>query len=161
MKVTEKKLADGIIKLDCEATAIEVNNALKEAAEAFAHVRWACAPRRASPSRSSRASSWASPTLDKIVEPNAIEVLVPRALDRRNLVPAFPPKATPTVKFERGKKFTFTLNVTVKPTYELTTYEPVEITVPPFTFDETPYQPAAGGDRQELRHLRGGRRQAA
>ena len=36
MKVTEKKLADGIIKLDCEATAIEVNNALKEAAEAFA-----------------------------------------------------------------------------------------------------------------------------
>ena len=36
VKVTEKKLADGIIKLDCEATAIEVNNALKEAAEAFA-----------------------------------------------------------------------------------------------------------------------------
>ena len=36
MKVTEKKLADGVIKLDCEATAIEVNNALKEAAEAFA-----------------------------------------------------------------------------------------------------------------------------
>ena len=63
---------------------------------------------------------------------------MPRALDRRNLVPAFPPKATPTVKFERGKKFTFTLNVTVKPTYELTSYEPVEITVPPFTFDETP-----------------------
>ena len=36
VKVTEKKLADGVIKLDCEATAIEVNNALKEAAEAFA-----------------------------------------------------------------------------------------------------------------------------
>ena len=26
----------------------------------------------------------------------------------------------------------------MKPTYELTSYEPVEITVPPFTFDETP-----------------------
>jgi len=36
MRVTEKKLADGVIKLDCEATAIEVNNALKEAGEAFA-----------------------------------------------------------------------------------------------------------------------------
>ena len=35
VKVTEKKLADGIIKLDCEATAIEVNNALKEAAEVY------------------------------------------------------------------------------------------------------------------------------
>lgn len=46
------------------------------------------------------------------------------------------------MKFERGKKFTFTLNVTVKPTYELTSYEPVEITVPPFTFDEDSHQPA-------------------
>ncbi len=136
VKVTEKKLADGVIKLDCEATAIEVNNALKEAGEAFA-MNMGVRPCRARPSSSSARSSWAS-RLDKIIEPNAIEVLVPRALDRRNLVPAFPPKATPSVKFERGKKFTFTLNVTVKPTYQLTTYEPVEITVAPFIFDETP-----------------------
>ena len=32
MRVTEKKLTDGVIKLDCEATAQEVNNAVREAA---------------------------------------------------------------------------------------------------------------------------------
>ena len=141
MKVTEKKLADGIIKLDCEATAIEVNNALKEAAEAFA-MQMGVRPAPGKSIEVAAKEQLGIADLDKIVEPNAIEVLVPRALDRRNLVPAFPPKATPTVKFERGKKFTFTLNVTVKPTYELTSYEPVEITVPPFTFDETPISPA-------------------
>ena len=78
--------------------------------------------------------------LDKIVETSAIEVLVPRALDRRNLVPAFPPKATPATKFERGKKFSFTLSVTVKPTYELSSYDPVEVTVQPFVFDESPIE---------------------
>ena len=137
MKVTEKKLADGVIKLDCEATAIEVNNALKEAAEAFA-MQMGVRPAPGKSIEELAKEQLGIADLDKIVEPNAIEVLVPRALDRRNLVPAFPPKATPTVKFERGKKFTFTLNVTVKPTYELTSYEPVEITVPPFAFDETP-----------------------
>lgn len=137
MKVTEKKLADGVIKLDCEATAIEVNNALKEAVEAFA-MQMGVRPAPGKSIEEAAKEQLGISDLDKIVEPNAIEVLVPRALDRRNLVPAFPPKATPTVKFERGKKFTFTLNVTVKPTYELTSYEPVEITVPPFTFDETP-----------------------
>ncbi len=137
VKVTEKKLADGVIKLDCEATAIEVNNALKEAAEAFA-MQMGVRPAPGKSIEELAREQLGIADLDKIVEPNAIEVLVPRALDRRNLVPAFPPKATPTVKFERGKKFTFTLNVTVKPTYELTSYEPVEITVPPFTFDETP-----------------------
>lgn len=130
MKVTEKKLADGVIKLDCEATAIEVNNALKEAAEAFA-LSMGVRPMPGKSIEELAKEQLGIADLDKIVEPNAIEVLVPRALDRRNLVPAFPPKATPTVKFERGKKFTFTLNVTVKPTYELTSYEPVEITVPP------------------------------
>ena len=110
MKVTEKKLADGVIKLDCEATAIEVNNALKEAAEAFA-LSMGVRPMPGKSIEELAKEQLGIADLDKIVEPNAIEVLVPRALDRRNLVPAFPPKATPTVKFERGKKFTFTLNV--------------------------------------------------
>ncbi len=137
VKVTEKKLADGVIKLDCEATAIEVNNALKEAGEAFA-MSMGVRPQPGKTIEQLCQEQMGIADLDKIVETSAIEILVPRALDRRNLVPAFPPKATPTTKFERGKKFAFTLNVTVKPTYELTSYEPVEVTVPPFTFDETP-----------------------
>ncbi|MEC4176475.1 trigger factor [Adlercreutzia sp. R7] len=137
MRVTEKKLADGVIKLDCEATAIEVNNALKEAGEAFA-MQMGVRPQPGKTIEQLCQESLGIADLDKVVEASAIEVLMPRALDRRNLVPAFPPKVVPTVKFERGKKFTFTMDVTVKPAYELSSYEPVEVTVQPFVFDETP-----------------------
>ncbi|MEC4271644.1 trigger factor [Adlercreutzia sp. R25] len=136
MRVTESKPANGVIKLDCEATAQEVNNALREAAQAFA-MSMGVRPAPGKSVEEAAKEQLGISDLDKIIEPNAIEVLVPRALDRRNLVPAFPPKAVPTVKFERGKKFSFTLNVTVKPTYELKSYEPVEITVEPFVFDES------------------------
>lgn len=137
MHVVESKPVNGVIKLDCEATAIEVNNALREAGEAFA-ASMGVRPLPGKSLEDSVKETLGIADLDKIIEAQAIEVLVPRALDRRNLVPAFPPKATPTTKFERGKKFSFSLNVTVKPTYELSSYEPVEITVDPFFFDETP-----------------------
>lgn len=136
MRVTEKKLADGVIKLECEATAQEVNNALREAGEAFA-MQMGIRPQPGKTIAEAAAEQMGIADLDKIVEPNAIEVLMPRALDRRNLVPAFPPKVVPSVKFERGKKFSFTMDVTVKPTYELSSYEPVEVTVQPFAFDES------------------------
>ena len=136
MRVTEKKLADGVIRLDCEATAQEVNNALREAGEAFA-AQMGIRPQAGKTIAEVCQETMGITDLDKIIEPNAIEVLMPRALDRRNLVPAFPPKVVPSVKFERGKKFSFTMDVTVKPTYELTSYEPVEVTVQPFVFDES------------------------
>lgn len=136
MQVTEKKIADGIIRLSCEATAQEVNNALREAGEAFAQSMGV----RLQPGKTVDEcvkEALGITDLDKVIEANAIEVLVPRALDRRNLVPAFPPKATPSQKFERGKRFAFTMDVTVKPTYELKSYEPVEVTVQPFAFDDS------------------------
>lgn len=136
MKVTESKPENGVIKLECEATAIEVNKALEEAAIAFA-MSMGLRPVPNKTVEEAIKEQLGVSDVDKIIEPSAIEVLVPRALDRRNLMPAFPPKANPTSPFERGKKFTFTLNVTVKPTYELTSYEPVEVTVEPYTFDES------------------------
>lgn len=76
MKVTEKKLADGVIKLDCEATAIEVNNALKEAAEAFALSMGV----RPMPGKSIEelAERAAGRRLRQDRRAHAIEVLVPR-----------------------------------------------------------------------------------
>ena len=136
MRVTESKPVNGIVKLECEATAIEVNNALTEAAEAFA-MSMGLRPVPNKTVEEAIKEQLGVADVDKIIEPSAIEVLVPRALDRRNLMPAFPPKAVPTSPFERGKKFTFTLDVMVKPTYELTSYDPVEVTVDPFTFDES------------------------
>ena len=95
MKVTEKKLADGVIKLDCEATAIEVNNALKEAAEAFAMQMGRAVPAPGKSIEELAKEQLGIADLDKIVEPNAIEVLVPRALDRRQPRAGVPPKPRP------------------------------------------------------------------
>ena len=136
MHVTEKKIADGVIRLDCEATAQEVNNVLREAGEAFA-MSMGVRPQPGQPLADAVQAALGIADLDKVVEAQAIELLVPRALDRRNLVPAYPPKANPSMPFTRGKRFSFTLDVTVKPTYELTSYEPVEVTVQPFVFDES------------------------
>jgi trigger factor len=136
MKVIEGKPQDGIVKLECEATAQEVNNALRDAAQAFA-VSVGIRPKPGQTLEEAAKEQMGITDLDSIVYMNAIELLVPRALDRRNLMPAFPPKATPTTKFERGKRFGFEMKVTLKPKYELTSYEPVDIKVEPFVFDES------------------------
>lgn len=136
MHVTEKKTAEGVIHLDCEATAQEVNNVLREAGEAFA-MSMGVRPQPGQTIADAVQAALGIADLDKVVEAQAIELLVPRALDRRNLVPAYPPKANPSQKFERGKRFAFTMDVTVKPTYELKSYDPVEVTVQPFVFDDS------------------------
>ena len=74
--------------------------------------------------------------LDAIVQQQAVEYLVPFAIDKRNITPAFPalPKAAGPLK--RGQTFSFEVRVTPKPDYELKSYEPVSITVPPFEIEQ-------------------------
>ena len=57
-------------------------------------------------------------------------------VDKRNLCPAFPPKPVINQMIKRGEPFEFQLIVTPKPDYELTSYEPVSVTVPALRFDE-------------------------
>ncbi|MFR5093097.1 MAG: trigger factor [Adlercreutzia equolifaciens] len=140
MKVTEKSSPTASSSSTARRRPSRLTaGTLKEAAGGFRHAD-ACVPHRAIHRGAGERTSWASLIWDRHRRvSNAIEVLVPRgARTAATFVPAFPPKATPTVKFERGKKFTFTLNVTVKPTYELTSYEPAEITVPPSLPSTTP-----------------------
>ena len=70
------------------------------------------------------------------VQQQAVEYLVPFAIDKRNITPAFPalPKAAGPLK--RGQTFSFEVRVTPKPDYELKSYEPVSITVPPFEIEQ-------------------------
>ncbi|MFR5829085.1 MAG: hypothetical protein ACLUE1_08505 [Adlercreutzia equolifaciens] len=159
MKVTEKKLADGVIKLDCEATAIEVNNALKEAAEAFA-MQMGVRPAPGKSIEELAKEQLGISDLVKIVEPNAIEVLVPRVLDRRNLVPAFPAQGHAHGEVRAGKKFTFTLNAR-EAHLRAHLLRAGGDHGAPLRLRRDSHQPAVGGDCQELRHLCRGRRQAA
>lgn len=135
MKVTKKKLDDGLIRLECTATPEEVGSALHTAQLSFAN-SMGLRPEQGKTIAQVAEERMGIKNLDSIVEANAIDALVPFALDKKNLIPSFPPKPVPASPFKRGQEFRFDLDVTPKATYELTSYEPVEITVPPFSIDE-------------------------
>ncbi len=135
MKVSEKKLEDGRIQLDAIAATAEVAQALNVARYSFCakmgiQVKPGQAPEVAAQ------EALGIKDLDSVAQQMAVDYLVPFAVDKRNLCPAYPPKAQFADPIKRGHTFEFTLQVVPKPAYELESYDPVTITVPPFTFDE-------------------------
>ncbi len=136
MKVTQKKLGEGMVRLEVVATAADVNNALHAAQVGFAQAM-GLQPQQNKTVAEVAEERMGIKNLDSIVEQGAIDALVPLALDKKNLVPSFPPQAQPKSMFKRDREFAFTLDVTLKPVYELESYDPVEITVPAYSFDES------------------------
>lgn len=130
MKVTEKKLADGRIRLSAIASTEDVSKAFDTAHRAFAQ-NMNVFPMPGKTVAQAVEEQLGVKDLDAIVRQQAVECLIPYALDKRNLTPAFPPQAATDEPLRRGKTFSFTLDVTPKPAYELTSYDPVSITVPP------------------------------
>ena len=74
--------------------------------------------------------------LDSVVMNQAVEALVPFAIDKVGVIPAFPPQPEPKTALKRGQTFQFGLHLTPKPDYELTSYEPVSITIQEVSIDE-------------------------
>lgn len=134
MKVTEKKLDDGRIQLEAVATPEEVEQALNAAAYGFAQ-QMNLRPEQGKSIDQIIEGQLGIKDVASVVEPQAVEMLVPFAIDKKNLIPAFPPKATPKSPLKRGQSFSFALTVSPRPDYELSSYEPVSITVPPFAID--------------------------
>lgn len=135
MKVTEKKLPDGRFELTAVAATAEVAQAFNVAHQSFlTNMGVQVAPGQ-TPEQAAQEELGIT-NLDMVSQQLAIDYLVPFAVDKSNLVPAFPPKPVVNQMIKRGETFEFQLRVTPKPQYKLTSYEPVSITVPPFTFDE-------------------------
>lgn len=136
MKVTEKKLADGRYELTAVAATAEVAQAFNVAHYSFlANMGVQVGPGQ-TPEKVAE-EELGIVNLDMVSQQLAVDYLVPFAVDKRNLCPAYPPK--PILEgnmIKRGETFEFKLRVTPKPEYELTSYDPVTITVPAFKFDE-------------------------
>ena len=135
MKVVKKKQANGHIKLDATASSAEVSNALNQASEQF------CAQMNIRPEGSKTPAQVASERLgikdlDSVVGQQAAEMLVPHALNKHNIVPAFSPQPQATMPLKRGRAFQFTLDVVPKPLYELEDYSPIEFSIQAFEPDE-------------------------
>lgn len=134
MKVTEKKLDDGRIQLEAVATPEEVEQALNAAEYGFAQ-QMNLRPVQGKSIEQIVEDQLGIKDLASIVEPQATEMLVPFAIDKKNITPSYPPKASAKSPLKRGQSFTFGLTVSPRPDYELSSYDPVSITVAPFEID--------------------------
>lgn len=135
MKVTEKKVDGGFILLEAIASTAEVAHALTMAQYGFAQ-QMGLQPAAGKTVAQLAEEQLGIKDLDALVQQQAAEYLVPFAIDKRNIIPAYPPKLQAQTPLKRGQTFSFELRVAPKPDYELTSYEPVTVTVPPFTLDE-------------------------
>lgn len=136
MKVKKKKLEDGRVQLDVVADAEDVARAQYQAQRVFAS-QMNLTPKKGKSIAEIANETMGIKDLASVVETQAIENLVPYAIDKSGLTPAFPPTAMPTSAMKQGRDFAFRLIVTPKPDYELSSYDPVTIVVPPFEMDET------------------------
>ena len=135
MKISKIKKADGKTILEVTATADDVDKAFALAEFDFAN-SMGINPEPGKTIAQMAEEKMGIKNLDSIIEANAIEALAPFAIDQSGIAPAFPPHPTPSAAIKRNQEFTFTMEVTPKPDYELTSYDPVEITMPKFTINE-------------------------
>ena len=136
MKVVKKKANDEIVHLEATASSAEVSDVLRQAALAFCsqnNVR----PVQGKTPAQAVAEQLGIRDLDKVVGQQAAEMLIPMALDKHNLIPAFMPELKPMSPFGRGHSFKFAIDVVPKPAFELEDYSPVEIEIDPFEPDES------------------------
>ncbi len=134
MKVNQKSVEGNLVLLDVVASIEEVNKAFDTCSIVFAQQNGLQPEAGKTPAQVAE-EKLGIKDLDSIVANNVVEYLVPFAIDKKGLVPAFVPLAKPKSALIRGSEFAFELPVPVKPAYELTSYEPVEITVEKYTED--------------------------
>ena len=135
MKVVKKKGENGMIHLDVTASTAEVSEALNNAGVQFCNQMGIPPVPDKTPAQAA-AEQMGIKDLDALVVQQAVEALVPKAISKHNIQPAYMPIAQPKGIMRRGRTFQFELDVMPKPQYELTSYEPVSFTVDPFESDE-------------------------
>ena len=135
MKVTQKKLENGTILLDAVASTAEVSDALNRAHIMFAQ-QMNLRPEADKTVTQIVEEKMGIKDLDSVVSSQAVEALVPFAIDKTGTIPAFPPNPTPKSPLKRGQTFQFELVLTPRPDYTLTSYDPIDMTLQPLVIDE-------------------------
>ena len=131
MKVIQKPATGNQVELTVTATAEEVNKALDQAHAYFA-MNMGLYPDKNKTAAQIVEEATGIRDLDSVVENDAVQLLVPYALDKRTLLPAFPPEPLPSMQLKRDREYSFRMYVLPKPEYELSSYDVPELTVPKF-----------------------------
>lgn len=136
MKINQRKVSENKIKLQCTATPDDVARALQMAGEAFAR-NMGISPDGKTTVAEAVEKQFGIKDLDSLVAESAKQILIVMALDKKNIIPAYLPQTTSVAMPRRGMPYDFELEVELKPKYELTSYEPLELEAKRFEFDES------------------------
>ena len=134
MKITQKKIDGGKVVVNAVASTEEVAKALNSAHLAFAQ-QMNLRPEKGKTVAQVAEERMGIRDLDSVVASQAQDALMPFAVNKTGIIPAFPPAVDPKSRLKRGQTFQFEVTVTPKPDYELTSYDPVTIAIPPFSVD--------------------------
>ena len=145
MKVVKKKLEDDFIVLDVTASTSDVSEALQAAAVAFCR-QMGIRPLQGKTLAEVAADQMGIRDLDAVVSQQAIEFLVPKAVEKFGVTPSHMPEAEPKVPLRRGHAFRFELHLLPKPEFELEDYSPV-------SFTARKYEPNAAAIDAEINRL--------
>lgn len=135
MKVVKKETKSDSIILKADASPAEVSHAFNTAATMFAN-QMGVQIDATKPALEQVKSQVNVPDLEAILKRQTIESLMPFAVDKSGIMPASKPTTRLEADIENGKPFSFEVRLTPKPEYELSSYDPVSITIPPYTFPE-------------------------
>lgn len=136
MKIVQKKKSGNSVSYDVTATAADIDQVFNQAHIAFAN-SMGLRPEPNKTVAQVAKERMGIADLDAVVRTGATEMLVPLVLDKKNIVPAFIPTLVGEGELKRGQDFKFHLDVELKPKYELTSYDPVHLEIPPFSVDES------------------------
>lgn len=136
MKVKQIKKDGEKVTLEAVATAQETAQAMQAAKMAFAQSMGMKPPVQGQSIDEAAEQQMGIKNLASIVEASAMDALAPMAVDKKGITPAYPPHAQAKGAFKPNEEFRFEVEVDLKPAYELSSYEPVKIKVPPFQMNE-------------------------
>lgn len=139
MKVKQVKKDGDVVVLEATASPQDVARVLQFAQEGFAN-SMGLMPEPGKTVAQAVEEKMGIKNLDQVVANEAASALVPMILDKRNIIPAFLPKVEAQTPLERGKECKITLTVTLRPEFELTSYDPVTVEVEEFSVDEAAIQ---------------------
>ena len=136
MKVKETKIDDEHLRLSVTATVTDVDRAFAVAERSFAR-SLGLTPVEDTPTRELIQQKLRIRDVDDAIASQVLDALVPFALDKTNITPLVMPTGETKEKIVRGKPLSFTVTVMPKPSFTLSSYEPVEVSVPKFRFDDS------------------------
>ena len=128
MRVKTKKLVDKRVLVEATATGAEVKTALREIREVLA-AQLGLKPDGLHTFEWLAKEQANFDDFEGVVAAQVIESFVPLAIDQTGVTPAFIPQVEQMGKLKENRVFNFIFTITPKPEFELTSYDPVEVSV--------------------------------